>query len=77
VEVSEDFFRPEVNAALSGIAVRQFDYRDALRPEKEKQSYDPKPDSDAAIGGDAGHDIEIEDGDYKEQHQIEAAEYAL
>ena len=35
VEVAEDFLGPQINAAFPGIAVRQFDDGDALRPEEE------------------------------------------
>ena len=41
MEVTEDFFGPEVNAAFTGIAVSQFDDGDALGPEKEQQGNDP------------------------------------
>jgi len=36
VEVAEDFFGPEVDAAFAGIAVGKFDDRDALRPKEKK-----------------------------------------
>jgi hypothetical protein len=77
VKVTEDFFGPEVDASFSGIAVSQLDYCDALRPEKKEQGDDPEPDGDTAVSGDAGDDVEVEDGDYEKQDQIEAAENAL
>ena len=76
MEVAEDFFGPEIDAAFAGIAVREFDDGDALRPEEKKQRDDPEPDGDAAVGGDRGDDVEIEDGDDEEQHQIAASEGA-
>ena len=76
VEVAEDFFGPEIDAAFAGIAMREFDDRDALRPEEEKKRDDPEPDGDAAVGGDGGNDVEIEDGDDEEQNEIAAAEGA-
>ena len=50
VEVAEDFLGPEVDAAFAGIAVGEFDDRDALGPEKKKQRNDPEPDGDATVG---------------------------
>ncbi len=76
VEVAEDFLSPEVDAAFAGIAVGEFDDRDALRPEEKEKRDDPEPDGDAAVGGDGGDDVEIEDGDDEEQHQIAASEGA-
>ena len=76
VEVAEDFLGPEVDAAFAGIAVREFDDRDALRPEEKKKRDDPEPDRDAAVGRDRGDNVEIEDGDDEEQHKIAASEGA-
>src|SRR5260370_41906396 len=69
VEVAEDFFGPEVDAAFAGIAGREFDDGDALRPKEEEEGDDPEPDGDAAVGGDAGDDVEIEDGDDEEEDE--------
>ncbi len=77
VEVAENFFGPEIDATLAGITVGQFDDRDALRPEEEEQRNDPEPDSDATVGGDRGHDVEIEYGDDEEEDEIKAAEDAF
>src|SRR5437016_12855524 len=68
MEVAEDFFGPEVDAAFAGIAVGEFDYGDALRPEEKKQGDDPEPDGHAAIGGDGGNDVQVEDCDYEQYH---------
>jgi hypothetical protein len=68
VKVAEDFFCPQVHTAFSGIAMSQFNDGDALGPEKEEQGDDPEPDGDATVGGDAGDDVEVEDGDHEEQH---------
>src|SRR5437660_11944403 len=70
MEVSENFFGPQVDAAVSRIAMCQLDDRDSLRPEKQQQGNDPEPDRDAAVGRDGGHDVQIEDRDYEQQHQI-------
>src|ERR1700722_4310186 len=77
VKVAEDFFGPEVDAAFSGIAMGQFDDGDAFRPEEKEKGDDQEPDSDAAVSGDAGNDVEGEHGDYEQQDQIEAAEDTL
>ena len=55
----------------------QLDHRDALRPEEQHQGDEPEPDGDATVSGDAGDYVEIEDGDYEQQHQVPAAEDAL
>ena len=57
--------------------MREFDHRDPLRPEKQQQRDDPQPDGHAAIGRDAGNNIQIEDGDDKQQHQVKASKDAL
>jgi len=73
VEVAEDFFGPEIDAAFAGITVREFDDGDTLGPEEEKKRDDPKPDRDATVGCDGGDYIQIEDSDYEQQHEITAA----
>jgi hypothetical protein len=57
VEVAEDFFGPEIDAAFAGITVSEFDHGDALRPEEEDEGDDPEPDGNAAVGGYGGHNI--------------------
>ena len=37
VEVAEDFLGPQINAAFTGIAMRQLDHRNSLRPEKKNE----------------------------------------
>ena len=76
MEVAEDFFGPEIDAAFSGIAVSEFDDGDTLRPEEEKKRDDPEPDGDAAIGGDRRDYVEIEDGNYEQENEIAASEGA-
>ena len=76
VKVAEDFFRPEIDAAFAGITVGEFDDGDALRKEEKKEGDDPEPDGDAAVGGDGGNYVEIEDGDYEEKDEIAASEGA-
>src|SRR5258707_14459022 len=70
VEVAEDFFGPEVDAAFSGIAMREFDDGDALRPEEEDERGDTEPDSDPTVGCDGRDDVQVEDGDYAEQDEV-------
>ena len=77
MEVAEDFFGPEIDATFAGITVGEFDDGDALRPEEEEQRNDPEPDGDAAVGGDGGNDVEIEDGDDEEKDEIKASEDAF
>jgi hypothetical protein len=76
VEVAEDFFGPEVDAAFAGIAVGEFDDGDALGPEEEDEGDNPEPDGDAAVGGDGGDDVEVEDGDDEEEDEVAASEGA-
>ncbi len=57
--------------------MREFDHRNPLRPEKQQQRNDPKPDGHAPVGSDARDDIEVEYRDDKEQHQVKASEDAL
>src|SRR5271169_1500639 len=77
VEVAEHFFCPQINAAFTGVTMREFDHRDPLRPEKQEQRDQPQPDGYASVGRDAGYDIEIEYGNHKQQHQVEASEDTL
>ena len=65
MEVAEYPLGPEVHAALTGIAVRQFDDRDALRPEKQQQRQRPQPHRYSAVGGDGRNHIEVNDGHNK------------
>jgi hypothetical protein len=76
VEVAEDFFGPEVDAAFARIAVSEFDDGDALRPEEEDEGDDPEPDGDAAVGGDGRDDVEVEDGYDEEEDEVAASEGA-
>ena len=76
VEVAEDFFGPEIDAAFAGITVGEFDDGDALRPEEKDEGDDPEPDGDAAVGGDGRDDVEVEDGDDEEEDEIAASEGA-
>ena len=76
VKVAEHLFRPKINAAFAGIAMGEFDHRDALRPKEEEKRDDPQPDGDPAVGGDRRNNVEIEYGDDEEQHQIAASEGA-
>ena len=76
MEVAEDFFGPEIDSAFAGIAVSEFDDGDALRPEEEDEGDDPEPDGDAAVGGDGGDYVQVEDGDYEEEDEIAASEGA-
>src|SRR5229473_2156978 len=65
VEVAEHLFSPEIYAALTRIAVRQLDDRNALWPEKEHQRQQPKPDGYAAVRRDGRNHIEVDDCDDK------------
>ena len=77
VSVAEHFLCPQVHAAFARIAMRKFDHRDPLWPEKQQQRNKPQPDGHAPVGGDAGDNIQIEYGDDKQQHQVKASEHAL
>ena len=76
MKISENFFRPEVYAALAWKAVRQLNHGDALRPEKEYERDDPQPDGYTAIGGDGGNDVQVEDGDNKKQNEVPPPQHA-
>ena len=76
VKIAEDFFGPEVDATFAGVAMRQFDHGDALRPEEKNQGDDPQPDGYAAIGGDGRDNVEIEDRDDEEKDEVPAAQDA-
>ena len=76
MEIAEDFFGPEIDAAFARIAMREFDDGDALRPEEEDERNNPEPDSNAAVGGDRRNDVEIEDGDDEKKNEVPTAEDA-
>jgi hypothetical protein len=76
VEVSKDLFGPEIDAAFAGITVGKLDNGDTLRPEEEDEGDDPEPDCDAAVGRDGRDDVQVEDGDDKEEDKIAASEGA-
>src|SRR5215472_1848017 len=77
VKVAEDFLGPQINAAFAWVTVREFDDGDALRPEKKKKRNDPKPDGDAAVCGDGWDNVQVENGNDKEQNEVPAAEDAF
>src|ERR1700728_2118833 len=74
VEIAKDFFGPEIDATLTGIAMRQFDDGDALWPEEQKQRDDPEPDCDTAVGRDGRDDVQVEDRDNEKEDEITASE---
>ena len=76
MEVAEHFLGPEVDSALAGVTSGEFNDGDALRQEEQQEAKDPQPDGDAAVRGNAGDDVEIEDGDDEEQHQVPASKGA-
>jgi hypothetical protein len=45
-----------------------------LRPEKKDERDDPEPDGGTTIGGDRWDDVEIENGDDKEENEVAASE---
>src|SRR5450432_1050559 len=74
VELAENFLGPKIHAALSRIAMRQFDNGDTLGPEKHKERNNPEPNRDAAIRSNAGHHVQIEYRDNKERDKVPAAQ---
>jgi hypothetical protein len=45
-----------------------------LRPKEKKKGDDPQPDGDTAVRCNRRHNIEIENGDHKQEHQIASPE---
>ena len=76
MEVAEEFFRPEIDTALTGIAMGEFDDSDALRQKKQNERNDPEPDRYPTVGCDRWNDIQVENCDNEKQHEIAAAESA-
>src|SRR5579862_6046849 len=76
VEVAEDLFGPEVDAAFAGITMCEFDNGDTLRKEEEDQRDDPEPDRDTAVRGDGRDNVQIEHSHDEEQDEIAAPEGA-
>src|SRR2546423_8379981 len=76
VKVPKNFFGPQVDAAFSWIAVRQFDHGNALGPEEKQQCDEPKPNGDAAVCSNGGHNVEVENGDDEEEHEVRTAQEA-
>ena len=62
MKVTEFFFGPQIDAAFAGITVRQLDDGNSLRPEKQKDGNDPEPNRDAAVRGDRGDNVQVENG---------------
>ena len=77
MRVAEYFLRPQVHTAFAGIAMRKFDHRDPLRPEKQQQRNKPQPDGHAPVGSDAGDNVQVEYGNDEQQHQVKASEDAF
>jgi len=77
VEIAEDFLGPKIDAAFTGKAVCEFDDGNALRQEEEQQRDNPEPDGDAAVGRDRRQDVEIENRDDEQEHEVALPEHAL
>src|ERR1700733_11795630 len=77
VELAENFLSPEGHAAFSGIAMRQFDHGNSLRPEKQHQRNNPEPNSDAAVCSNAGQHIQVKTCYNKQRDKIPAPERSL
>src|SRR5882672_361015 len=74
VEVAENFFRPEIDAAFSRVTMSELNHGNSLRPEKKNQRDHPQPDRDAAVGGDRRNNIQVEDSDHKKQNEIPSSQ---
>src|SRR5579871_192089 len=74
VEIAENLLGPQIDATFARVAVSEFDDGDTLRPEEQKQGDDPEPNRNATVGGDRGNDVEIENGNHEEEHEIAASE---
>ena len=77
MEIAEHLLGPQVDAALTGIAMGKFDDRDSLRPEEEKKRNNPQPDRYPAVRRNGRQYIEIEDGNDEEQNEVPAPQNAL
>jgi len=53
--------------------VRQLNYRDSLRPEKQQERNQPQPNGYASVRGDAWHNIQIEHRHNEERDKVPAA----
>src|ERR1039457_5712821 len=67
MKVAKDLFGPQVDSALSGIAMRKLDHSDSLLSKKQRQRDDPEPYRHATIRGDGRNNVEIEHGNHKQQ----------
>src|SRR5262249_14960897 len=67
MEVTEDFLSPQIDSAFARIAMSQLDDGDSLGPKKEQERNDPEPYCHAAVGRNRGDDVEVENGDDKQQ----------
>src|SRR6266850_366800 len=76
VEVAENFLRPKVDAAFPRVAMSELDHGNALRPEKKNQRDHPQPDGDAAVSGYRRNNIQVENGDDKEENEVPLAQNA-
>src|SRR5580658_2957152 len=77
VELAENFLGPKIDATFSGIAMRQLDHSNSLRPEKKQKRNNPEPNRDAAVRSDARHHVEIENGYDKQRDEVPAPKRPL
>src|SRR4029077_14805618 len=70
VESPKHFLGPEIYSAFTGVALSEFNHGNSLRPKKEHQRNDPKPDGNAAICRDRGQHVQIENGNDEQKYQI-------
>ena len=67
MEVTENFFGPEIDAAFAGITVGEFDDSDALGKEKRMSEMIQSQDGDAPVSSNGGDDVQVEDGDHEQE----------
>ena len=50
----------------------QLDHGNSLRPKEKQEGNEPKPDGNAAIGGNRRDDVQIKNCDYKKKDEVPA-----
>src|SRR6185437_1840787 len=76
VPITENFFGPQVHAALPRKTMGEFDHGNALWPKKQTECDDPQPNRNAAVGRNGGKNVQVEDCHDKKQNEVPTAQSA-
>src|SRR5258708_12579251 len=76
MKIAKHLLRPKVQAAFTREAMRQFDDRNALRPEEKSERQQPEPDGDKPARRHHRYQVHVGDGHHAQPRKIPASQDA-